>query len=150
MDRPKRKFDVVKSFRIHPKVGNKLVTRAKTIFNTIGLLGLTLALAQPAMAVPVDVTYVGTWDTVASGNPVLSGGPGLSPGQKYVIRFSYDDISTTTDNVDVLDSFFDPSGNLMQTINMQAPGNSLDIFVPMEGLDSGGPFIYQQDQTDFV
>ena len=75
----------------------------KTFLRTISLLGLTLALAQPAMAVQVDVTFVAGWDSLGSGNPVVpDGGPGLSVGQKLVIRIGYDDTSTTTDDVDVL------------------------------------------------
>ncbi len=120
----------------------------KTLLRMISLLGLTLALAQPAFAVINSVTYVAGWDSVGSGNPGAVGGPDLVVGQKYVIRISYDDSSATTDDVDVLDAFFSPSGNLMRTIDLTEGSNSLDIFVPMEGLDSGGPFIYQQDETD--
>lgn len=118
----------------------------KTMLRTIYLLGITLALAQTAFA--GDITYVGTWDSTASGNPTGVGGPGLVAGQKYVLRISYNNGSTTTDGVDVLDSFFAPSGNTMRTINLNDAGNSLDIFVPMEGLDSGSPFIYTQNEGD--
>ena len=83
----------------------------KTLLRKISLMGLTLALAQPASA--EDVTYVGIWDTLASGNPVGMGGPGLAIGQKYVIRISYDNLSLTTDNVPVLTSGFADSGNDM-------------------------------------
>jgi hypothetical protein len=120
----------------------------KTLIRKTGLLGLMLAMAQPAFAAIHDVTYVASWDSVGSGNAVAVGGPGLSVGQKFVIRISYNDISTTIDDVDVLDAFFSPSGNLMRTIDLTEGSNSLDIFVPMEGLDSGGPFIYHQDETD--
>jgi hypothetical protein len=124
------------------------MTRAKTIFNTICLLGLALALAQPAFAATQSVIYVGGWSSTGSGNPTGSGGPGVAVGQKFVIRIAYDDTSTTTDNVPVLTSGFTDSGNDMRTIKLDGPGNSLDIFVPMEGLDSGSPFIYIQDETD--
>jgi PEP-CTERM motif-containing protein len=117
------------------------------LFRIIGLLGLTLALTHPANAVNIDITYVGTWDSISSGNNT-SGGPGLFAGQKYVIRITYDDLSTTTDNVDVLTAFFTPSGNTMSTIDLTNAGNSLDLFVPMEGLDTGSPFIYYQNETD--
>jgi len=125
-----------------------MMIRMKTLLRTISLLSLTLAMAQPAFAVINSVTYVAGWDSVSSGNPGAVGGPDLVAGQKYVIRISYDDLSTTIDDVDVLDAFFSPSGNLMRTIDLTEGSNSLDIFVPMEGLDSGGPFIYQQDETD--
>ena len=121
----------------------------KNLFRTFGVLGLAFALLQPAFAVPVDITYIGTWDTTGSGNGGT--GPGITAGQRYVIRITYDDndiISTPTDNVDVLDAFFNPSGNTMRTISLTDAANSLDIFVPMEGLDAGTPFIYTQNETD--
>ena len=121
-------------------------TGIKILLRTISLLGLVLTVAQPASA--GDITFVGTWDSTASGNSTGVGGPGISVGQKYAIRISYDDLSTTTDNVDVLDAFFVPSGNTMRTIDLDDPGNALDIFVPMEGLDAGSPFIYTQNETD--
>ena len=121
--------------------------RIKTILRAIGLLGLMFALAQPASATPMTVIYVGTWDSVASGNPIGLGGPGISVGQRYVINITWDDASTTTDGVDVLNSFFLPSGNTMRTIDLTDAGNSLDIFVPMEGLDAGSPFIYTQNES---
>ncbi|MCZ6619092.1 MAG: PEP-CTERM sorting domain-containing protein [Gammaproteobacteria bacterium] len=120
----------------------------KTLMRMIGTLGFALALVSPATAVVMSVTYVGSWDSVSSGNPPGLGGAGVSVGQKYVLRIAWDDISTTTDGVDVLDAFFNPSGNTMRTINLTDTGNSLDIFVPMEGLDAGTPFIYSQDETD--
>ncbi|MDX1734061.1 MAG: hypothetical protein R3228_06835 [Halioglobus sp.] len=113
-----------------------------------GLLGLSSALLSvTASAAIVSQTWVGTWDSTGSGNPTASGGPGMTAGQKYVIRVDYDTGSSVT-TADVLDSFFAPSGQQMSTIDLTDPGNSLDIFVPMEGLDSGTPFIYTQDETD--
>ena len=122
-----------------------MINGMKRMLRAISLLGLTLGLAQPVFA--DSITYVGTWDSVASGNPVGVGGPGLVAGQKYVIRIAWDNLSTTTDGVDVLNSFFVPSGSTMRTINLSDAGNSLDIFVPMEGLDAGSPFIYTQNET---
>jgi hypothetical protein len=122
----------------------------KTLLRMIGVLSLTLTLTQPVFAVVLDVTYVGTWSSIGSGNQVGVGGPGLLVGQKYVIRVSYDDFSATTDNVPVLTSRFTDSGNDMRTINLTQAGNSLYIFVPMEGLDSGSPFIYTQIETDHL
>lgn len=116
----------------------------------IGLIAAAMMLPGivSVQAATIDVTYVGTWDSTGAGNPTGVGGPGMSAGQRFVIRASYDDASARTDNVDVLDAFFSPSGNLMTTINLDDAGNSLDIFVPMEGLDSGSPFIYTQDEGD--
>lgn len=121
----------------------------KISFRAISLLCLTLALIHPASAVAGDITYIGTWTSPPGpGNPLASGGPGLSTGQRFVIRISYDNSSTTTDNVDVLTSTFTASGSVMRTINLTDAGNSLDLFVPMEGLDSGSPFIYAQNELD--
>ncbi|MDF2178070.1 PEP-CTERM sorting domain-containing protein [Aliiglaciecola sp. CAU 1673] len=96
----------------------------------------------------IDHTWIGTWGGTGAGNPVGVNGPGMSAGQRFVIRVAYDDASAVTDNVDVLDAFFNPSGELMRTIDLNAAGNSLDIFVPMEGLDAGSPFIYVQSEAD--
>ena len=113
---------------------------------TVGIiLATAMLVAGPAQA--GQITYVGTWDSVSSGN-TATGGPGLTVGQKYVIRLNYSNASTVTNNVDVLDSFFNPSGDKMSTIDLTAAGNSLDIFVPMEGLDAGSPVIYQQNETN--
>jgi hypothetical protein len=109
-----------------------------------------LLLSSAVFAAQINVIYIGTWDSTGSGNSTGSGGPGLSTGQKYVINISYDDTSTTTNSVDVLDGFFSPSGNTMSTIDLNAAGNSLDIFVPMEGLDAGSPFIYTQNETNHL
>ena len=99
-------------------------------------------------AAPIEVIYVGTWSSTGSGNPTGVGGPGMSAGQKFVINITYDDTSAVTNNVAVLDSFFGDSGNDMTTVDLSAVGNSLDIFVPMEGLDGGSPFVYNQNETD--
>ena len=101
-----------------------------------------------AFAAPVDIIYVGTWTGTGGGNPTGVGGPGMAPGQKFVIKITYDDTSAVTNNVNVLDAAFNPSGNFMTTVDLSAPGNSLDIFVPMEGLDAGSPFIYNQNETN--
>jgi len=113
-----------------------------------GLAVTMLFLSSAVFAATIDIIYIGTWDSTGSGNPTGSGGPGLSTGQKYVINISYDDLSAQTNSVDVLNSFFFPSGNTMSTIDLNGPGNALDIFVPMEGLDTSTPFIYTQDETN--
>jgi hypothetical protein len=110
---------------------------------------LSWLFGQAALAATVDLIFVGTWNTApGSGNSTGVGGPGMATGQRFVIRINYDDLSAVTTGVDVLTETFVPSGNKMSTINLNAAGNSLDIFVPMEGLDSGSPFIYQQNESD--
>jgi hypothetical protein len=118
---------------------------------SLGLTGSLLLGALvgfPATAAQVDVTYVGTWDSIGAGNPTGVGGPGISAGQKYVIRVSYDDASATSNGVPVLTEVFADSGSDMTTIQMSGGSNTLDIFAPMEGLDAGTPFIYTQNQGD--
>jgi len=111
-----------------------------------GPLGLVAALAaHPAHAAVVNKTWIGTWDATGSGN-VAAGGPGMAAGQRYVVAVSYDDGSAVTSNVDILTGAFTPSGQTMSTINLNDAGNSLNIYVPMEGLDAGSPFIYTQNQ----
>ena len=121
--------------------------RIKTLIRTFAISGLALLLAQAALAVPVTVTYIGTWDSTGSGN-TSTGGPGMAAGQRYVIVITYDDAATVTTGVDVLDGFFLPSGNTMQTLDLTDAGHSIDIFVPMEGLDGLTPYIYTQNETD--
>ena len=94
-----------------------MIIRIKALIRTLGLLGLALIFAQPASAVPVDIVFVGTWDSTGSGN-TAAGSPGLATGQRYVIRITYDDTSTVTTGVDVLNSFFTPSGDTMQTMDL--------------------------------
>ncbi len=121
---------------------NKIKTRNWLTGGVTALL--VIAALAPAQAAPVDITYVGTWTLApGAGNPTGVGGPGMSQGQRYVVRISYDDASATTDGVAM-----GGSGELMRTIDLNAAGNSLDIFVPMEGLDSGSPFVYVQNETD--
>jgi hypothetical protein len=111
------------------------------------LLGTASITANSAILTN-EIIYVGVWDSTGSGNPTGVGGPGVAAGQKYVIRLSYDDTSIVTNNVAVPDGGGNPTTNLMSTIDLSAPGNSLDIYVPMTGLDTGSPFIYTQDETN--
>lgn len=104
---------------------------------------LSVTVTTSAFAAPIDIVYVGTWDSVSGANAT-----GILEDQKYVIRITYDDTSTVSNNVDVLDGGFNASGNLMSTIDLSAAGNSLDVFVPMEAFDAGSPFIYTQDETN--
>ncbi len=113
------------------------------------IAGLSLLLvAGTSSAAQVDLIWIGTWDSTGAGNPVGVGGPGLTSGQKYVVKISYDDNSATA-TADVLTEFFTDSGQDMTTVALTGGTNTLDIFVPMEGLDSGGmPFIYNQNESD--
>lgn len=105
-------------------------------------------MSSTAFGVPIDVIFIGTWNLApGSGNATAQGGPGMSTGQRFVVRVSYDTASTVSTGVPVLTGGFTDSGNRMSTVNLAAPGNSLDIFVPMEGLDAGSPFIYIQNET---
>jgi len=127
------------------KIKLSLVKLTKALSAIVLIMGMFFT-GLASAAIINDVTYVGTWDSVGSGNPLVDGGPGMSPGQRYVVRFSYDLSSTVTQGVDVLTSAFVPSGVTMSTINLNDAGNSLDIFVPMEGLDAGSPLIYSQNE----
>ncbi len=111
------------------------------------LLSGIASVTASAAIIPVEVVYVGVWDSVGAGN-FGPGGAGISAGQKYVIALNYDALSIVSNNVAVLDGAFNPTPNLMTTIDLSAPGNSLNIYVPMAGLDtSGNPFIYEQNQS---
>lgn len=106
---------------------------------------LVMAGHAPAHAAQIDVTYIGTWTTApGSGNPVGAGGPGMATGQRYVVRISYDSNSTVINGVPVSGV----AGAQMSTIKLTDASNSLDIFVPMEGLDGGSPFVYAQNESD--
>ena len=111
------------------------------------LLGATSGVVNAAI-IPIDIVYVGVWDSTGSANSVVTGGPGVTAGQKYVITLSYDESSVVTNGVNVTDLGGNPTGNLMSTIDLSAVGNSLNVYVPMAGLDAGAPFIYTQDESD--
>ena len=110
--------------------------------------GLLIGLASitgMAQAVIVDHTMIGTWNLApGSGNPTVAGGPDMATGQKFVIKVQYDTAVSVTR--DVLTGSFTDSGQDMTVIELTGGNNTLDIFVPMEGFDSGSPFIYTQDQ----
>jgi|GEM_PF-6560547 len=116
---------------------------------TGGILLATVSGSASAAIATMDIVYVGVWDSTGFAN-TLPGSPGVSAGQKYVISLSYDDTTMVTNGVDVTDLLGNPTGSFMSTIDLSAPGNSLNIYVPMEGLDAGSPFIYTQDANDHV
>ena len=58
----------------------------------------------------------------------------MSPGQRYVVRFTYEDLSTVTNNVPVLTSFFTPSGQLMSTIDLTGDWTTWERSEPVEVL----------------
>ena len=102
------------------------------------LASLTMA-ASPAWSVPVNLIQVGTW-TGPPGTPPLDEA-GLQTGGKYVIHTTYD---TTTVNSTATTI----NGVNFYEADLQAPGNSFRIQVPMEGFDGGTPFVYDQNQGD--
>lgn len=125
-----------------------MVTRRRVFWYPCIMLAVWVV-NSAAFASPVDVIYIGTWSLApGSGNGAGVGGPGMAQGQRYVINITYDSVSTVTNGVPVLTGSFTPSGNTMSTIDLSAAGNSLDIFVPMEGFDAGSPFIYVQNETN--
>ena len=118
------------------------------ILRRAGILLVSTLVAGAVFAAPINVTYIGTWSSTGSGNPAADGGPSISAGQRFVISITYDDASVVTNNVDVPNAFFTPSGASMSTISLQDAGNSLDIFVPMEGFDGASPFVYTQNESN--
>lgn len=138
------------SNKLHSAIRRMRYSMKRGINTSLITSALLLGLASNAVsAAIIEVIYVGVWDnTSASANPVGNGGPGVSAGQKYVISFSYDTNSIVTNNVSVPDIALNPTTNLMSTINLSEAGNSLDIYVPMAGLDAGSPFIYTQNETN--
>ncbi len=88
-----------------------------------------------AGAVIRDATFVGTWNlTPGIGNPVDTGGPGMSRGQKFTIKVSYDDTSTVLTS-DVLTESFTDSGQDMSVIELTGGSNTIEISIPMAGFD---------------
>jgi hypothetical protein len=105
-----------------------------------------------AQAAPISASYVGTWSTSpGSGQP--GSGTDLETGQKFVINVTYDTavtpISSTTSSgftyytVDLAAGAAPPNGG-----GLVSNGNSLDILIPLEGMDAGSPFIYSSDEFD--
>lgn len=91
-----------------------------------------------AYAVTIDMVQIGTWTTAPQS---AAAGTGLQTGGKYVIRSTYDTASATTvKNINGVDLY---------EVNLQASGNSFDIFAPMQGFDSpGNSFVYHQNQSN--
>ena len=113
-----------------------------------GILVALVAFSGMAQAVPVEVIKIGTWNTATgAGNPLGVGGPGMATGQKYVIKINYDDTSTV-ETRDVVTAGFADSGQDMSVIELTGGSNTLDVFVPMEGLDTSTPFIYTQNDSN--
>lgn len=118
----------------------------KQYLRSIILLAL-LSIGGMAQAAVINVIKVGTWNLApGAGNPTGSGGPGMASGQKFVVKINYDDTSTVLTR-DILTGFFGDSGQDMSVIELTGGSNTLDILVPMEGFDSGTPFIYTQDES---
>lgn len=137
-----RLLSAIRSMKSSVKQGIKA-----TLIAGVLLLGTASGVANAAI-IPIDIVYVGVWDSTGSGNLVATGGPGVAAGQKYVITLSYDESSVVNNGVNVTDLGGAATGNFMSTIDLSAVGNSLNVYVPMAGLDSGTPFIYTQDESD--
>jgi hypothetical protein len=114
------------------------------------LCGLIAAVS--ASAAPIDLTAIGIWsENPGSGAP--GSGTGLEKGQKFVVNVSYDPAVTpltltTIDGfiyytVDLSGGAAPPSGG-----GLVGNGSALDVLVPLEGMDSGAPFIYSADELD--
>ncbi|MBW2273771.1 MAG: PEP-CTERM sorting domain-containing protein [Deltaproteobacteria bacterium] len=105
---------------------------------------------QSASAVPIDLTVIGIWST-NPGSAAPGSGTGLAKGQKFVVKTTYDpDVTPVTEttvngftyySVDLAGGGAPPSGG-----GLVSNGNSLDVLIPLEGMDTGTPFIYASDE----
>ena len=87
-----------------------------------GALGALLCTGL-ANAVPVSVTYVGTWST----SPTAVPNPGLvTQGGKYVLKGTYD-----TDDIGLVSR--GATGSFYRA-DLSLPGNAFEAFLPFEGL----------------
>lgn len=127
--------------KVEAKPSSQWLKRKISRISGAVLLSAGLLIPAAVNAAMVDAVFVGTWDSVGAANTT-----GISAGQKFVINLSYDDLSTVN-NEFVRDAFGSNTTNPMDTIDLQAAGNSLDIYVPMLAFDSTSPFIYQQDES---
>jgi hypothetical protein len=110
----------------------KQYLRSSALIALVSFSGMT-------QATVINVIKIGTWSTAP--------GADLAPTQKYVVKIKYDDTSTV-DTRDVLTGGFADSGQDMSVIELTGGTNTLDIFVPMEGLDTSTPFIYTQNDSN--
>jgi len=102
--------------------------------------------AAPVSAAIVDLIKIGTWTGTPDGS--VTQDAELQTGGKYVIHTTYD---TTTVNSTATQIWNTPLNTVSMNVyeaNLQTPGNSFRLLVPMEGFDGGSPFIYDQDQND--
>jgi hypothetical protein len=93
---------------------------------------------------------IGIWSE-NPGNAAPGSGTGLEKGQKFVVNVTYDPavspITETTVNgftyysVDLAGGAAVPNGGGLVT-----NGSSLDVLIPLEGMDAGSPFIYSLDE----
>ena len=115
------------------------------------LIALVVALlaAQNAYATPVDLTVIGIWSE-NSGSGLPASGTDLAKGQKFVVKVSYDDATPLTETivdgftyytVDLASGAAAPTGG-----GLTPNGSSLDVFVPLEGLDTVSPFVYSESE----
>jgi len=107
---------------------------------------LFLVASQDVSATPIDLTLIGIWSE-NPGTAAPGSGTGLEKGQKFVVNVTYDpDVTpiteTTVDGftyytVDLAAGAAPPTGG-----GLVSNGNSLDVLIPLEGMDAGSPFIY--------
>jgi len=111
---------------------------------------LCLVGAPSVSATPIDLTLIGIWSE-NPGSAAPGSGTGLEKGQKFVVNVTYDPAltpitETTVDGftyytVDLAGGAAPPTGGALVP-----NGNSLDVLIPLEGMDAGSPFIYGQNE----
>ena len=116
-----------------------------------GALVALMAFCGMTQAAVIDVIKIGTWNVspAVTGNtpPPGGNGPGMSLNQKFVVKINYNDDPSAVQTRRILTETFGNSGQDMSVIELTGGDNTIDIFVPMEGRDSGSPFIYTQDES---
>jgi len=125
-----------------------MLSRCARIF--VVPLVLCLVGAPNASATPIDLTLIGIWSE-NPGSAAPGSGTGLEKGQKFVVNVTYDPAvtpitETTVDGfiyytVDLAGGAALPTGG-----GLIPNGNSLDVLIPLEGMDVGSPFIYGQNE----
>ncbi len=107
---------------------------------------------QHALAIPIDLTFIGIWSE-NPGAAAPGSGTGLAKGQKFVVNVTYDPsvtpiASKTVDGftyytADLAGGAAPPNGG-----GLTPNGSNLDVLIPLEGMDAGSPFIYSIDELD--
>ncbi len=114
---------------------NPSKTHARVLVQAALLAGLGVFFVSPATAAVVDKVMVGTWSSAPTATP----NPGmLAQGGKYVIKSTHD--TNTIVPVGAGRGFLNPA--FIAPLN--APGNSFDVFIPMQGFGT----VESQTETD--